>query len=266
VRVDEHTIELASGPLHYRTAAWAGADSQGVTPVYLHGLPTSSEDWAELLAITGGVAPDLLGFGQSAKGGHLEYTVDSLADFTRTLIDHLALERVALIGHQWGAVVALQLAASQPKLIDRLALISPLPLTQDHRWGRLARALRRPVQGELVMGATTKTVLARQLRRGGDWSNDQLNAVWRDFDQGTQRAILRLYRATDPAALAALAPLETRSLVILGESDPWTRSEPTQQLVNLLLPRATLTTITGAGHWPWRTSAQTVDLRAEFLR
>src|SRR5947209_13318831 len=56
VSVDEHTIELASVPLHYRSAP-----ATGLTPVYLHGLPTSSADFTGLLERTGGVAPDLLG-------------------------------------------------------------------------------------------------------------------------------------------------------------------------------------------------------------
>ena len=203
MRVDEHTIELASAPVHYRSAPTAGAR----TPVYLHGLPTSSADWTELLERTGGVAPDLLGFGQSAKGGHLEYTVPKLADCVSTLIEHLGLQRIALVGRQWGAVVALELASRTP--VERLVLLEPLPLIAGHEWGRLARALRTPGLGELLMGATTKGLLARALNR----PKRELETVWRDFDQGTQRAILRLYRATEPDYLARLEPLDVQALV-----------------------------------------------------
>lgn len=202
MRVDEQTIELASAPVHYRTAP-AGA----VTPVYLHGVPSSSEEWIPLLERTGGVAPDLLGFGRSAKGGHLEYTVSALATFVQSLIEHLGLPAVALVGRQWGAVVALELAArTRPQ---RLALIDPLPLTAGHQWGRLEKALRTPFLGELVMGATTKRLLARVLPETAN-----LDSAWSDFDQGTQRAILRLYRATEPDYLTRLGRLDVDALIV----------------------------------------------------
>jgi pimeloyl-ACP methyl ester carboxylesterase len=61
VRVDEHTIEVAGAPVFYRSAP----NPAGAPPLYLHGVPTSSDDWVTLLARTGGVAPDLIGFGRS---------------------------------------------------------------------------------------------------------------------------------------------------------------------------------------------------------
>jgi haloalkane dehalogenase len=258
VSVVEHTIELASTPVHYRTAP-AGSP----TPVYLHGLPTSSADFTPLLERTGGVAPDLLGFGRSGKGGHLEYTIPALADFTERLIEHLQLDRVALVGHQWGALIALELASRSNTGVERLALVSPLPLVENHHWSRLGRALRSPLAGELIMGATTRSLLARRLRRGGPWSGDELDQVWGDFDQGTQRAILRLYRATAPDHLAGHEPLHIESLVILGERDPWIRPELTHQLTTALLPTATVRQIPGAGHWPWR---EYPDMVTDFLQ
>ena len=50
-------------------------------PLYLHGIPTSSDDFVPFLERTGGVAPDLIGFGRSGKGGHLDYSIDGHADF-----------------------------------------------------------------------------------------------------------------------------------------------------------------------------------------
>ena len=49
-------------PVFYRRGT--GADV-----LYLHSVPTSSDDWRELLAVTGGIAPDLPGFGRSGKAG-----------------------------------------------------------------------------------------------------------------------------------------------------------------------------------------------------
>src|ERR1700693_5383828 len=75
------------------------------------------------------------------------------------------------------------------------------------RWPRLARIWRLPVVGELVMGATTRRVLERTLRAGcvrpDAWTASRIDAIWAQFDQGTQRAILRLHRSLDERRLAA---------------------------------------------------------------
>ena len=55
------------------------------------------------------------------------------------------------------------------------------------------------------MGATTRWLLARSLRRARQprrLAAGAIDAVWEQFDQGTQRAILRLYRDSDEQRLA----------------------------------------------------------------
>ena len=43
--------------------------------LYLHSVPTSSDDWAALLELSGGLAPDLPGFGRTSKAGNLDYSL-----------------------------------------------------------------------------------------------------------------------------------------------------------------------------------------------
>ena len=194
MRVDEHTFHLDESPVYYRSA-----DASGMPKLYLHGIPTSSDDWVEFLARTGGVAPDLIGFGRSGKGGQLDYSLRGLANFVERFLRHVRLDEIEIVGHDWGAAVALVLCGRQPTQLRRLVLINPPPLLDLARWPLVLRLWRTPGVGELLMGATTKGLLARALRRGsgrGDaWSEERIAAVWRQFDQGTQRAILRLVRS-----------------------------------------------------------------------
>jgi pimeloyl-ACP methyl ester carboxylesterase len=217
VPVDEHTFTLGTtGPVHYRSAPAAG-----VPPLYLHGIPTSSEDWGPFLERSGGIAPDLIGFGRSGKGGHLDYSLDGLASFVAALLEHLGIGRVSLVAHQWGAAAGVLFAARNPERVTRITLLQPLPLI-DGWW-------RRPVLGELLMGATNRRLLARTLRQGSvdrhAWPDQRIAAVWEQFDQGTQRAILRLHRSIDASGLAqvgaSLNVLEPPALVLWGEFDPW---------------------------------------------
>ncbi len=159
MRVDEHTITLGQEPVFYRSASWTG-----VPALYLHGIPTSSEDWTAFLERTGGLAPDLPGFGRSAKGGHLDYTIEAHAGFVEGFLAGLEIDRVRLVAHDWGAGGGLVFAQRHPERIDRLVLCNALPLTQGFHWHGLPKLLRRPGLGELIMGSTQRWLLARVLR------------------------------------------------------------------------------------------------------
>lgn len=247
--VDEHTVTTDRGPVYYRSAPAAGVPS-----LYLHGIPTSSDDWVPFLECGGGIAPDLIGFGRSSKAGHLDYSLDGLAAFVADLLDHLAIERVSLVAHQWGAAVGASFAVRHPARVERLTLFNPLPLIDGFRWPRIAQWWRRPVVGELVMGATTRRLLTRALRRGsatdGAWPRERLEAVWEQFDQGTQRAIVRLHRSTPASALdGVLGQLRAPATVLWGDRDPWLGATIADEYA-ARLAGASLEHV-DAGHWPW---------------
>ena len=90
--------------------------------------------------------------------------------------------------------------------MTRLAIVDAVPLLDGFEWPSIARWLRRPGIGELIMGSVNRWLLARTLRnasaRPEAWSDARVDAIWDQFDQGTQRAILRLWRSADTAASA----------------------------------------------------------------
>jgi len=266
VSVDEHTIELAGSPVFYRSAPHAGE------PVlYLHGIPTSSDDWIPFLERTGGLAPDLPGFGRSGKGGHLEYSPDGYARFLEQLLEVLQIERVKLVLHDWGAAAGLVFAQQRPRTVLRLVVLNGVPLFSGFARHRAARLWRRRGIGELVMGATTRPLLARALRgaagNAGAWPDWRVKNVWDQFDQGTQRAILRLHRISDnelARAGAGLASLQMPALVLWGERDPWLPVEVGMAYASQL-PNCTLGRLPAAGHWPWLDDPGVVERVAEFL-
>ena len=247
--VDEHTFTTDRGPVFYRSAP-----ASGVPTLYLHGIPTSSEDWVPFLELSGGIAPDLIGFGRSSKGGHLDYSLDGLAAFAGDLLDTLEIERVRLVAHQWGAAVGVAFAAREPQRVEQLALLQPLPLIRGFEWPPIARWWRRPLAGELLMGSVPRRTFARTLRRGAAsesaWTGERIAAVWEQFDQGTQRAILRLHRGTPAAALdELLGQLRVPALVVWGDRDRWLDPGLGDALATRL-PDAAIEHV-DAGHWPW---------------
>jgi pimeloyl-ACP methyl ester carboxylesterase len=296
VRVEEHTTTVEGVPVFYRSAGdgsagAAGAGSAGGGPLdagsagggpldaglpgggplYLHDALTSSDDWVPFLERTGGLAPDLIGFGRSGKGGHLDYSPEGLTGFVKDLLSELGAEPTSVVGHGWGGALALLLAQQDPSRVKRLVLIDAVPLLDGFSWHGPARVWRRPLIGELVMGATPRWLLARELRkatvRPDAWTAPRLEEVWDQFDQGTQRALLRLHRAADERRLAelgrGLGTVTAPALVVWGENDPWF-SPQFADAYGAALPDATVERIPDAGHWPWLDQPRVIDRVAEW--
>jgi pimeloyl-ACP methyl ester carboxylesterase len=268
VRVDEHIGEIDGQPVYWRSAAVpAGA---GAPPLYLHGVPTSSDDWIPFLERTGGLAPDLPGFGRSGKGGHLDYSLEGIATFVERFLDEVVgVERVKLVVHDWGAA-ALAFAQRHPERIERLVICNAVPLLPGYRWHWAARLWRAPLVGELAMGLTTRFVIKRVLKPAfaGPVPDDFADAILRHFDQGTQRAILRLYRSAPEERLAQagenLSHIQAPALVVWGALDPYIPSNFGDAYA-ARLGDARVEHVGDAGHWPWLDRPDVVNNLATFL-
>lgn len=273
MRVEEHTITLGDSPVFFRTAEPETGQPGPTAPVvYVHGAPTSSDDWTPFLERTGGIAPDLIGFGRTSKAAHLDYSPEGMAEFLAQLVAELAIDQLELVLHGWGAAAGVLLAAQNPGRVKRLVLINPVPILDGVSWPWWARTWRVRGLGELAMGFTNRMVLTHGLRRGSAtptaWPTERINQVWEHFDQGTQRAILRLTRSVDDEQVRAMAQalrsLHVPSLVVWGERDPWWGSEVAEGYA-ALLPQAEVTRVPAAGHWPWLDDPSVIDLVSAFV-
>jgi pimeloyl-ACP methyl ester carboxylesterase len=254
VEIAERRAEVAGLDVCWRQA--------GDAPVlYVHGVPTASWDWEPFLERTGGVAPDLPGFGTSAKPGDFDYSIPGYADFLEAFCAHAGLERVSLVMHDWGAV-GLALAVRRPELVERIVLTACVPFLPGYRWHRVARAWRAPVVGELTMGFTTRLGFRRSL------PGEIADRAYDDFDHGTQRAILKLYRSAPPEVLARhgerLGELRCPALVPWPARDPYIGAEFGRRYADALGGEVELDEI-DAGHWPWLERPEMVDRVAAFL-
>jgi pimeloyl-ACP methyl ester carboxylesterase len=253
--VIERLSELDGLPVFWREApARAGL---GAPPLYLHGVPTSSDDWVAMLARGGGIAPDLPGFGRSGKSGSRTYTIPEYDCFLERFLDDRGIERVRMLVHDWGGV-GLAFAQRLPDRVERLAIVNAVPLLPGYRWHRMARMWRTPGLGEIVMGTTNRFTLRLISRESnvtkGPMPDEFIESVMEHFDQGTQRAILRLYRSSPPDVLAAagarLGELRVPTLVAWGMRDPYIPGRFGRAYADAI-PGAELLELPDAGHWPW---------------
>jgi pimeloyl-ACP methyl ester carboxylesterase len=249
-----------------RQAQVAGMDARwreaGAAPIlYVHGVPTASFDWLPLLALTGGVAPDLPGFGHSAKPAEFDYSIRGYDRWLEAFVSQAGLERFSLVVHDWG-VVGLALAQRFPERVEKLLMFSTLPLLSGYRWHRVARAWRTPLAGELVMGFTTRRAFRRALPPA------IADPAYACFDHGTQRAILKLYRASPPEVLARagerLGELRCPALLLWPTHDPYIPAHFGPAYADALGGETRLEQLR-TGHWSWHEQPALVERAAAFL-
>jgi pimeloyl-ACP methyl ester carboxylesterase len=265
--VEEHRAELDGTQIF-----WRSAPQTGTPTLYVHGTPTNADDWTAFLARGGGIAPDLPGFGRSGKANSFDYTIAGYGRFVERFLDHASVDRLNLVVHDWGAV-ALTFAERFPERINRLVVIDAVPLLPGYTWHRLARAWRRFGVGEVVMGSMLERVI-RRISKGvnatpGELPEEYLRSWIDHFDEGTQRAILKLHRDGSPDRLAAagdqLGQIDAPALIVWGEHDPYFEASFARAYAEALGGPAEVLLLDDAGHVPWLDRPDLVERVVEFL-
>jgi pimeloyl-ACP methyl ester carboxylesterase len=266
--VVERTGEVAGLTTHWREAP--GEDRAPI--LYLHGVPTASWDWIPYLERIGGIAPDLPGFGRSAKPEDFDYSIGGYSRWLEAFIDSVGLERFSLVVHDWGGL-GLALAQRIPDRIERLLVHTTVPLLPGYRWHWVARVWRTPGLGELFMATSSKRafkLISRQSNATpGPLPDSFVDRFWPDFDRGTRRAILRLYRASPPDVLARagerLGDLSCPTLILWPTEDPYIGPEWGPRYAEAIGENARLEMIDRAGHWMWLDRPDVIDKAVAFL-
>lgn len=245
--------------------------------VFLHGNPGSSQDWERLLSQVGefgrAVAPDMPGFGRADKPEDFDYTVEGYAKHLAGVLEELGVRRAHLVLHDFGGPWGLAWAAHNPDAFASAVLINT-GVFPGYRWHYLARIWRTPLLGEVFMATTTLPGFRLLLKHGNPrgLSRPFVNRMYDDFDRGTRRAILKLYRATDDPAGASeqlvdgLRPLDRSALVVWGAHDPYLPLELAERQTEAF-PSAQIVVLRESGHWPFADDPEAVnEAVVPFLR
>jgi pimeloyl-ACP methyl ester carboxylesterase len=265
------------------------AGPTGGPPVLLlHGFPESSFGWRHqlpALAAAGfrAVAPDLRGYGGSDKPPRVaDYRVEALATDVAGLIDHLG-GRAAVVGHDWGGIVAWYAAMWHADRIDRLVVLNaPHPLAYLRELRRSTQILRSwyafafqlPAVPEAVLRFRRFAVLRRLYRNGPTRHAENPAAEAQGYvpalDQpGAVRSAINYYRAAfrrgSGGARHGVRPIEVPALLIWGDRDRYLvrgLAEDIEQWV----PRLRVEHLPNASHWVQHDEpARVNELLVEFL-
>lgn len=112
------------------------ARANGKTVLLFHGKNFGGYYWKDVISVLvkGGyrvVVPDQIGFGRSSKP-FINYSFHMLASQNRKLLDSLHLERVIVIGHSMGGMLATRFALMYPQKVEKLILENPIGL-EDYK-------------------------------------------------------------------------------------------------------------------------------------
>lgn len=124
------SIPGTAGSIHVVDLREESPRPSGALPVvFVHGMVGHTGFWNAALAACAdrrrAVAIDLRGHGNSKPPTDGDYSVAACAGDVIAIIDELALGPIVLVGHSFGAFVAIETAALRPETVRRLILIDP---------------------------------------------------------------------------------------------------------------------------------------------
>ncbi|OEJ24343.1 alpha/beta hydrolase [Streptomyces agglomeratus] len=259
---------------------WAERSGEGDPVMLCHGGPglwDTFEDLAPLLVERGAAVLrwDQRGCGRSERRG--PYSVArSVADID-AVRRHFGLEAVTLLGHSWGARLALHYALAHPEHVTRLVYVSGTGIGPDSGWhpefvGRLRAGIgERLARWEELASRERRTEAEEREMCVLQWSADfagpdrgralrlaeRMATPWYGVNFACNAEINAETRTMSEHQLhAACGGLRMPVVIVDGAED--IRPRDAVDSLEQALPNVSRVTLAGAGHMPW------VERPAEF--
>jgi pimeloyl-ACP methyl ester carboxylesterase len=252
--------------------------ANGRTVVLLHGKNFCAGTWGPTIAVLvrSGyrvVAPDQIGFCKSTKPAHYQYSFHQLAANTQALLVAIGAQRVTMLGHSTGGMLAVRYALMHPHALEQLVLVNPIGLEDWQALGVPAPSVdawyRREaaVSAERIRAYEQSTYYAGQWRAEFDAPVQMLAGMYRGPGRDLvawNSALLYDMIFTQPV-LYEFDRIDVPTLLLIGQRDTTAigKDLASPELAATLgdyprlgrqaaarIPHATLVEFPGAGHAP----------------
>ncbi|GAB92656.1 alpha/beta fold hydrolase [Gordonia rhizosphera] len=200
----------------------------------LHGFPQSKASWLPVMARLGragvpAIAFDQRGYSPGARPSTVaDYCLENLVADVVNFCDATELERVYLVGHDWGAIVAWATTAARPDRISSLTAVS-VPHPAAFAWAIASDPDQR--QRSAYMDSLRDDPSMADLMTADDGAG--LRAAYEGvvaddlierhvevlMQPGAMASAINWYRANGDDDLAAIAPANRPTTLIWGEND-----------------------------------------------
>jgi Predicted hydrolases or acyltransferases (alpha/beta hydrolase superfamily) len=249
-------VDVGGTRLYYYAAGSRGA---GEPIVLIHGFPTSSHLWRDVVPLlpTGRrvVVLDLLGYGRSDRPTERDLSIRGHAERVIALLDALRIQYAAIVGHDLGGGIAQYLAVRHPTRVERLCLIDSVAFdewpTRQIKMAKATLPLTRFLPTTWILSA-----LRSEMERG--YAQEvrgarSIDIYIRPFCSPEGRDVLVEHlEALDPEETVALGPrlgeIMAPTAVITGAHDPFLASHVARQL-HEAIPHSTLDVIPDVRHF-----------------
>ena len=278
-------IDVGEVRLHVAEARPAGGTTDAPLVVFLHGFPEAWFSWRHqmhALAAAGfwAVAPDMRGYNESDKptGVHA-FEIERLCDDVAGLIRALGREDAIVVAHDWGAVVAWELAQIHRAMTKKLAILNvPHPLSMQ-RGLRTLRQIKKswyifffqiPFVPERTIAKNDFAYLRKMFRADRFPAEEIETYIDAARVPGALTSAINYYRAVARRVATGTARKQTiidcPVLVIWGDRDRYLGREladPPRRFV----PNARVVHVPEANHWVQNVAPAEVNaLLLDFVR
>ncbi|GFM65382.1 alpha/beta hydrolase [Pseudomonas cichorii] len=132
--------------------------ANGRTAVLMHGKNFCAATWEDSIKALSEagyrvVAPDQIGFCTSTKPGYYQYSFQQLATNTHELLTSLKVDKVSVIGHSTGGMLATRYALMYPQQTEKLVMVNPIGLEDWKALGVPYRSIDQWYERELKVTA-----------------------------------------------------------------------------------------------------------------
>ena len=251
---------------------------QGPLVVMIHGFPDFWYSWRHQMAALSKnfqvVAIDQRGYNLSDKPKGVEnYDMRLLVGDVAAVIRHLKAERATVVGHDWGGVVAWQVALNMPQMVERLIILNlphPNGLLRELRTNPEQiknSAYARNFQEKSPSDPTVFFGMPMTPQTLSGWVTDPAarKRYVEAFGQSDFEAMLNYYKRNYPRTSGADLPPSPETpkakmpvLMFHGLNDQALHADGLSSTWKWLEKDLTLVTVPGAGHFVQQDAADLV--------
>ncbi len=241
---------------------------QGSPIVLLHGFPQTNYCWRKVMPSLAEnyrvIAPDLRGYGLSDKP-KTGYDKKTLAADLGAMLDTLGIDKIVLVGHDWGGGVAYRFALDYTERVEKLVIINMIAL-HIPRLPRLIQILRSyyiylfqiPSLPERLISRYSRQFFSRLFEdtayNAAAFSEEDIDYYVGTFSEAESlRGPIGFYRQMFWRDIRDLWPhlgrvLDLPHLIIWGEKDKFLDVKMIEGL-DKYFTDLTIRTIPDSGHW-----------------